>query len=165
MIRELRSRHRLMIALLAVVAPGILVLALSGRGSMPITRLPTEFTPGRNSDLLPIGAEWTLLMNPPIRARYLAAPGDSVPAAVLLIPDGPATQPDLLLYWAATAGDSTQLPPQAILLGSLQAEEPLRLPPRDSNRGGYLILYSLAHDERVGTAKLPPVLVGASSGP
>jgi Predicted membrane protein len=63
------------------------------------------------------------------------------------------TPPDLLLYWAETAGDSTTLPADALLLGPLEAGKQLKLPA--ANRG-YLILYSLAHRERVGFAELSP---------
>ena len=93
-------------------------------------------------------------MKPPIRGRYLAAPGDSTPSAMQLSLDGPATEPDLLVYWSETRGDSTALPPQAVLLGALNSGGVMLLP---AGAPGYLIFYSLAHQTRVATAMLPPV--------
>lgn len=161
MIRELRGRHRLMITLLAVVTPVLFVAALAGRTPMPTGGLPSALAASTLANLVPIGAEWTLLMNPPIRGRYLALPGDSIPTAIRLTPDGPGGEPDLLLYWAETVGDSVALPPEARLLGPLDARQPVSLPRPE----GYLILYSLAHRERLAVARLPAVEGGAPTAP
>ena len=153
MIRRLRARHRAMV-LLTPILPVILLIALVGRSRVPPTGLPRELADPQDTSLVPVGAEWTLLEAPGVRAHYLAQRGDSTPAAIALTPDSPVMQPDLLVYWVETAGDSTKLPADAVLLGPLQADEELRLPASDR---GYLILYSLAHRERIGVAQLPPI--------
>jgi hypothetical protein len=157
MIRRLRARHRVMIVLLTPILPVILLIALVGRSPVPPTGLPRELMDQGDPSLVPVGSEWTLLQSPKIRARFLAQQGDSTPSAVLLNQIQQPTPPDLLLYWAETAGDSTTLPADALLLGPLEAGKQLKLPA--ANRG-YLILYSLAHRERVGFAKLPLIRTG-----
>jgi hypothetical protein len=146
-----------MILLLTPILPVILLVALVGRSPVPPTGLPRELADPRDPSLVPVGAEWTLLQSPRIQARFLARQGDSTPAAIVLDQIQQPTLPDLLLYWAETAGDSTTLPADALLLGPLEAGKQLKLPA--SNRG-YLILYSLAHRERVGFAELPLVRSG-----
>ena len=157
MIRKLRARHRAMIVLLTPLLPVILLVALVGRSRVPPTGLPRELMGQADPSLVPVGSEWTLLQSPKIRARFLAQQGDSTPSAVLLNQIQQPTPPDLLLYWAETAGDSTTLPADALLLGPLEAGKQLKLPA--SNRG-YLILYSLAHRERIGFAELSSVRSG-----
>ena len=157
MIRRLRARHRVMIVLLTPILPVILLIALVGRSPVPPTGLPRELMDQGDPSLVPVGSEWTLLKSPRIQARFLARQGDSTPSAIALDHVEQPTPPDLLLYWAETAGDSTTLPADALLLGPLEAGKQLRLPA--SNRG-YLILYSLAHRERVGFTELSPVRSG-----
>jgi len=157
MIRRLRTRHRAMIVLLTPILPIILLVALVGRSPVPPTGLPRELADPRDPTLVPVGSEWTLLDSPRIQARFLARPGDSTPSAITLDQVQRPTPPDLLLYWAETAGDSTTLPADALLLGPLEAGKQLKLPA--ANRG-YLILYSLAHRERVGFAELSLVRSG-----
>ena len=157
MIRRLRARHRAMIVLLTPILPVILLVALVGRSTVPPTGLPPELADPRDTSLVPVGAEWTLLESPRIQARFLARQGDSTPSAIALDPVEQPTLPDLLLYWAETAGDSTTLPADALLLGPLEAGKQLKLP---ASKQGYLILYSLAHHERVGFAELSLVRSG-----
>lgn len=146
-----------MIVLLTPILPAILLVALVGRSSVRPTGLPRELTDQRDSTLVPVGSELTLLQSPRIQARFLAQQGDSTPSAITLNPVQQPTPPDLLLYWAETAGDSATLPADALLLGPLEAGKQLKLPA--ANRG-YLILYSLAHRERVGFAELSAVRSG-----
>jgi hypothetical protein len=157
MIRKLRARHRVMFVLLTPILPVILLVALVARSPVPSTGLPRELTGKADPSLVPVGTEWTLLQSPRIQARFLARQGDSTPSAITLASVQQPTPPDLLLYWAETAGDSTTLPADALLLGPLEAGKQLKLPA--SNRG-YLILYSLAHGERVGFAELSLVRSG-----
>lgn len=154
MIRKLRARHRAVILLLAPILPAILLVALLGRSRIPPTGLPRELAERRDSRLVPVGSDWTLLESPKIRARFLAQQGDSIPSAIVLDPIEQPMPPDLLVYWVEAAGGSTALPADAVLLGSLKADEELRLPA--SNRG-YLIVYSLAHRQRIGLAQLPRI--------
>lgn len=153
MIRSLRARHRAMILVLAPILPAILVLALVGRSAVPAEALPRQLTVPHDSTLQPVGSDWTLIESPRIQARYFAREGDSTASAIALTPAFLPVPPDLLLYWSEIAGDSAGLPPEAALLGPLIPSEPVRLP---ASSRGYLILYSLAHRERVGVAQLPP---------
>jgi hypothetical protein len=146
-----------MIVLLTPILPVILLVALVGRSPVPPTGLPRELRDQGDPSLVPVGSEWTLLQSPTIRARFLAQQGDSTPAAIVLNQIQRPTPPDLLIYWAETAGDSTTLPADALLLGPLEAGKQLKLP---ASKRGYLILYSLAHRERVGFADLSAVRSG-----
>src|SRR4029453_2940018 len=157
MIRRVRARHRVMIVLRTPILPVILLVALVARPPVPQTGLPRELADPRDPTLVPVGSGWTLLESPRIQARFLARHGDSTPSAIALDHVEQPTPPDLLLYWAETAGDSTTLPADAVLLGPLETGKQLRLPV--ANRG-YLILYSLAHRERVGFAELSLVRSG-----
>jgi hypothetical protein len=157
MIRKLRARHRAMIVLLTPILPVILLVALVARSPVPQTGLPRELMDQEDPNLVAVGSEWTMLKSPRIQARFLARQGDSTPSAIALDYVEQPTPPDLLLYWAETAGDSTTLPADAVLLGPLETGKQLRLPV--ANRG-YLILYSLAHRERVGFAELSLVRSG-----
>jgi hypothetical protein len=157
MIRRLRARHRVMFVLLTPILPVILLVALVGRSPVPATGLPRELMDQEDPSLVAVGSEWTMLKSPRIQARFLARQGDSTPSAIALDHVEQPTPPDLLLYWAETAGDSTTLPADAVLLGPLETGKQLRLPV--ANRG-YLILYSLAHRERVGFAELSLVRSG-----
>jgi hypothetical protein len=157
MIRRLRARHRVMFVLLAPILPVILIVALVGRSPVPATGLPRELMDQEDPSLVAVGSEWTMLKSPRIQARFFARQGDSTPSAIALDHVEQPTPPDLLLYWAETAGDSTTLPADAVLLGPLETGKQLRLPV--ANRG-YLILYSLAHRERVGFAELSLVRSG-----
>jgi len=146
-----------MILLLTPILPVVLLVALVGRSPVPPTSIPRELMDQGDPSLVPIGFEWTLLQSPGIQARFLARQGDSTPAAIVLDQIQEPTPPDLLLYWAETAGDSTTLPADARLLGPLEAGKQLKLP---ASKRGYLILYSLAHRERVGFAELSLVRSG-----
>jgi hypothetical protein len=165
MILPLRVRHRAMIATLAVVAPAVFVLALGKRSSVRPSPAP-DLTTWTDSTLVPAGDDWTVLLNPLVQARYLAVEGDSVPRAVALIARMPVEAPDVLIYWAPSAGDSAALPPGATLLGPLRNPglERYRLP-FSGPPEGYLLLYSLAHHERLAIARLPPVLSRAPASP
>ncbi|HSE45272.1 MAG TPA: hypothetical protein VLB12_00700 [Gemmatimonadales bacterium] len=146
-----------MIVLLAPILPAILLVALVGRSPVPPTGLPHELVDPRDPTLVPVGSEWTLLESPRIQARFLAQQGDSTPSAIALDRVQQPPPPDLLLYWAETAGDSTTLPADALLLGPLEAGKQWKLP---ASKRGFLILYSLAHRERVGFAELSAVPSG-----
>ena len=154
MIRRLRARHRVMILVLTPILPAILLIAILGRSPVPASALPRGLAAPHEVALMPIGSAWTLIESPRIQAHYFAREGESSAAAIALTPSTDPTAPDLLLYWTETAVDSATLPEDAALLGPLQPGEPVKLPA--SNRG-YLILYSLAHRERIGVAELPPI--------
>ena len=64
--------------------------------------------------------------------------------------------PDLLVYWHMGDAPSDQLPDNGFLLGSLAGTDVHQyvLPDTALHVDGQLILYSLAHQEVVGTAGL-----------
>ena len=165
MIRPLRIRHRVMMTMLAVVAPAVFMLALAERSSVRPGPAPNR-SAWIDSTLIPLGAEWTVLLNPLVQARYLAVDGDSVPLGVAVSTTAPVEAPDVLIYWAPSVGDSAALPPGATLLGPLPnpGVERYRLP-FSGPPEGYLLLYSLAHRERLAIAKLPAMVSRAPASP
>jgi hypothetical protein len=165
MILPLRARHRAMITTLAVVAPAVFALALGKRSSVRPSPAP-DLSTWNEPTLIPVGADWTVLLNPLVQARYLAVDTNSAPLAVALKTAAPVEAPDVLIYWAPSVGDSAALPPGATLLGPLPnpGVERYRLP-FSGPPEGYLLLYSLAHRERLAIARLPAVPSRAPASP
>ncbi len=64
----------------------------------------------------------------------------------LLQPFKDHLSPDALVYWSPTASAGEALPPEAQLLGALHGDLNPGAPPPSN---GYLVLYSLAHQEVV----------------
>ena len=68
--------------------------------------------------------------------------------------DRSAQRPDLLLYWSQDPPART-LPQNALLLGSVPDTHSRVYQLPDSSWTGHLILYSLGHQELLGSAPLP----------
>lgn len=155
MIRPLRSRHRRMIAVLALVLPVLLVWGLLARQPVPENApaaagplLPPDFAEVSRSD-----DAWGGLA---VRTIWLR--DGSVPPrrAVTLELREDLRRPDLLVYWSEDAGGGNVLPDDATLLGPI-ADRQTRawVLPAETAGGGRLILYSLAKHEVVGVAEAP----------
>jgi hypothetical protein len=88
--------------------------------------------------------------------RTFEVPGDAgrLELEVRLEPAGAA--PDALLYWSERASDGTALPEHALLLGRLAGDGRPRVAlPAGADKGGWLVVYSLAHQRVVIEAELP----------
>ena len=150
MIQPLRTVHRRAFVALAFVLPVLLALGLGARRARtsPATQPITEINSAKQS-----GVQW---QKHAIRSRLYAGldtanrPQDIF---VTLEPAQNVNEPDLLLYWAGSEPQGGSLPTQARLLGALSASNTFTLP-REVNGAGYLVLYSLAHQTVVDTARV-----------
>ena len=150
MIAPLRRLHRGMSTVLFVAVPVLLVFSLRVRPpryymqSPPAELTEESFEGGQVFDVFPdLGV---LVRGIP------AADG----ALVELEPAGPLARPDVLVYWSPTASEGSGLAPGALLLGTI-GDRPRSyfLPPEAALVDGHLVLYSLAHQEVVGSGSLP----------
>ncbi len=149
MIQPLRTVHRRAFVALAIFLPLILALGLGARRSRPVPATPplTEVYAGQRSD-----TQW---QKRAIRSRFYAGPNTvnhPRDTFVTFDPTPKLNEPDLLVYWVSSE-PQTSLPPQARLLGALSASRTFTLP-QDANGSGYLVLYSLAHQTVVDTARV-----------
>src|SRR5262245_52377834 len=97
MIQPLRTAHRRVFLALAVVLPSVLIAGITAR--MPVVRRSSqlEVTPElayllRQSDRL-----WK---KHPIQTKFFSNPARTNEILVVLQPQKPIPDPDLLLYWA-----------------------------------------------------------------
>jgi len=160
MIAPLRGRHRLMIGLIAPLVIVLFVLALKARPSLPVMDEPpaalVEPSPGDGEVLF---ERPELFSRPAIAGRVRAT---ATGLQLELEPREAPRLPSVLVYWTAAAS-----PPSiadlasARLLGPLDDTRTQVFPLPDSARGGYLVLYSLGHQELVASAELPEL---ASAG-
>ncbi len=171
MIAPLRRRHRLWFPILAVVVPILYVLALAARPRPPIAELPAALAGSVDGEL--VRETEDLFGDHPVTTRVRRGDGgwqvELEPAAVIV-------RPEVLVYWSASAAGES-LPAEAFLLGSLAGVRArvFDLPTAALGRDGWLVLYSLGHQEVVGAAELaavgepavvePAVAVAEEEGP
>jgi hypothetical protein len=151
MIRPLRRRHRVMIAGVALVVLPLFVAALASRNLPgPMDRVPEVLLrqPGLGAVVAETEDLWAGLG---VAAR--------VGGDVLELRTGAELpRPDVLLYWSPEAVEvGAALPDRARLVGSLAGNGPERfiLPAEASGGTGFLVLYSLAHQELFAAAPVP----------
>lgn len=154
MIAPLRKRHRVMISVLAFVVPAVCALALWSR-----PRLNVGETPGTVLPQAVVGAE-DLEVLPGFRTAVHGEPGS---ARLEIEPLSALRQPDLLVYFT-TATPADSLPDDAHLLGAVAHQQPRSFAlPAAAAEGGYLVLYSLAHQTVVLSGALAPVALAAAA--
>ena len=157
MIRPLRTRHRVMVTVLAVTLPVLFVAGL-------LVRKPPAEMEAIPEALQPSSATYsTLLSETPDLWGELAivtrlhADGDPASRlAVELHPEAYIKTPDVLVYWHTEATAEDVVPDGAYLLGALAGAQARRfaLPDTALATDGHLILYSLAHQQTIATARL-----------
>ncbi len=93
-----------------------------------------------------------------LSARWIEGNPPQVEARLLVDPD----LPDLLVYWSdrapaeeAQGAQDSDLPADSVLLGSIHGTRPVRYPMPGSGRCR-LVLFSLGHQECVGSLELSP---------
>jgi hypothetical protein len=125
MIRPLRTLHKRMFYVIAVVTPTIFLVGLTQRD--------TQFAAPSNAPLtLRGGAEvWP--------SGVLATSIDQQTVTIHVLQ--PSRVPDPLLYYVQSSVQTAKLPANAVLLGSVHGSDRLTLP----FKKGSLILYSLGH--------------------
>jgi len=160
MIVQLRTRHRLAMIVVAVVAPLILFAGVILRAPMPVM----ETIPPLDEDLFVDGAPlfdrdglWDNL------AMTTRLYGDRRYMVLELVPETDPDRPDLLVIWQAGQGGD---PADGHVLGSLAGRRACRflLPAHAAERDGSLTLFSLAHGETVARCELPSVAVYREDG-
>ena len=146
MIAPLRSRHRLMFLGLAVIVGPLLALALTGRPQVPSQQLPQDLTTSP-----PTGAPLATASIEGMRA-HLAVHSDQW---VLELGES-LRNPDVLAYWSPESPTGMALPDQAFLLGPVSdSRSNIYSPPTGAGSdSGFLVLYSLGHQEVVATASI-----------
>lgn len=151
MIRALRARHRALILVLAVALPLGLGLALRARREVPTgVRLPL----GEHTDPAPTTVVKTCVLDfGALEFDARSWPDNRVAAYVLeLTPRADPGQPDVLVYWSPVQpGD--QLDPASVLLGALAGSQRRRFSLPSQAITGRLVLFSLAHQELLGSAE------------
>lgn len=147
MIAPLRLRHRRVVTLLAFAVPALVLVAVGQRPDYDVQRHAHGASAPQTTGAMALD----LFDSPPVQG-HLRHEGTG---AVLQVQTTAApTRPDLLLYWSPDSpGD--QLPANSVLLGALPSHA-LRLYnlPR-TTAGGFVSLYSLAHQELVASSPLP----------
>ena len=150
MIQPLRTVHRRAFVALALVLPAVLVAGLGARrprvpSRLHVFQLPSSAYLARKSDSLwrehSIETEFYLNSN---------RPGEIL---VALHISQALNEPDLLLYWSMEHPTGASLPPTSQLLGPFAADKPFTLP-LNADGGGYLVLFSLAHQSLFDTARM-----------
>ena len=149
MIQPLRAIHRRVFLGLALALPAVFVAALAAR---PKYSPPAAVAAPLPSSML-VRKSDALWQKHRIQTRLYALDMDVL--QVVLQPNPPLRDPDLLLYWSpADVGD--QLPADAQLLGSFAPEQPFILH-LGERRSGTLVLYSVAHRSVVDMAAVERV--------
>jgi hypothetical protein len=151
-IRPLRRAHRAIVTVLAVALPLAFVQALRGRNPVPAGELSAAVLGSAPRADLPRLVGLRALDGVRLEQRVFATPEGRLSVEVSLAPASAA--PDALLYWAAAdPGPAAGLPEHALLLGRLAGATRFALPP-DAAGGGWLVVYSLIHQEVVIAAEL-----------
>jgi hypothetical protein len=152
MIRRLRQRHRLGMVVLAATLPALYLIALGARpGAVLIESLPGLTA---TAEPAPSAGRWEPVQGAAEMQVRLTSTANV--HRIEIRADRPFAHPDLLVYWSAPiAGPPAGLPPTARLLGPASDTRTVtfRLP---EQAGGEILLYSLAHEEIIGRAPIPP---------
>ena len=145
MIQPLRTAHRRIFMVLAVLLPAIIVLGLSERHVL-VKAKGSSMSP----DAMRMSAASAVWEKNTLTTEFSSDPSNRDTVHLFLKPVQELRDPDLLLYWTAEA--RAQDLSRARLLGQL-ARGSAYLLTREEHRG-YLLLYSLGHDAIVDTAKI-----------
>ncbi|MEO8031524.1 MAG: hypothetical protein ABJC74_08550 [Gemmatimonadota bacterium] len=152
MIRRLRTAHRFIFVIAAVVLPAILVTGLLARRPLPLAAPPE----GSRATTISATHDWATTVGT-VKLSLARITGDSTHLAVRLSGVAALRAPDLLLYWTGRPLPIAEIRPTDALLGPVSGE-PIRvfaLPPAAPSGQGSLLLYSLGHRALVGVAPVP----------
>ena len=159
MIAPLRRRHRLMTTLLAIAVPVLYIAALAARTGQPVAgELPAALTASVPAEVVADLGDF--FEGPAIGLRLR---GDGARWWLELAPRAPVVRPETLVYWTPSAPGS-RLPDDAFLLGALGSRtRTFPVPDGALGRAGWLVLYSLGHQELFAAAELPAIGAPAES--
>lgn len=151
MIQPLRTIHRGVFLAWAVILPSVFLNGLLSRPRWPQPAQPAMISgavPGR----LLVWEKTESLGKHPTRVRLLWDQTDKESLSVQFAPEDPQVAPDVLVYWVSHPS-SGELPDDARLLGSFRPLQVYGLP-KEARNSGYVILYSLALRESLGSIAL-----------
>lgn len=153
MIRSLRSAHRVVFLVAAVILPVLLVEGLRARRPLPLAAAVALPSAAPASPPL----TWSTSAGSAI-VTLVRAGTDSNALDVQLSPATAFRGPDLLLYWTSRSLPVDDVARLDVLLGAVsgQPARRFRLPPDVRPGHGSLLLFSLAHNNVVGAMALPP---------
>ena len=158
MIRPLRTRHRVMVTVLAVTLPILFVAGLLARKPpAEMETIPEALRPFSETSPTLLAETPDLWGELAIVTRLHADADSASRLAVELHPETYLKAPDVLVYWHTDAPPADGvIPDGAYLLGSLSGAQARRfaLPDTALTTDGHLILFSLAHQQTVATARL-----------
>ena len=148
--QPLRTVHRFAFVALAFVLPVVIVAGLAGRrprlaSGAPRVQLPAAAHLERTS-----GALWS---KHAMRMEFYSDSDRRGEIDVVLVAAEELNEPDLLLYWSVNPPSGDSLPADARLVGPFIAGTAFVLP-LNSDRSGYLVLFSLPHQTVFDTAKV-----------
>jgi len=150
MIQPLRTLHRRAFVSLALVLPAMLIIGLGARRPRPSQGIQAIDVPAPVSLIRESGALWP---NHAIQSRFYSRLDRPRDIYVVLRPLQELNEPDLLLYWASSVPQGNALPPDARIVGPYRMNHAFLLP-LNSDRAGYLVLFSLAHQTVFDTARV-----------
>lgn len=148
MIQPLRSGHRRVFLGLSAILPTLLVVGLMARHRNPRPVADRVDAPTRGTAATKALLQW---QKHSIDSFFYLDPAHEGATEIVLNPQQPIDDPDLLLYWAAADAVAVNVS-QAQLLGPFVPGKRYSLP--SGERRGELVLYSLAHREVVDRAKI-----------
>ena len=151
MIQPLRTGHRRVMFTLAVALPVLFVAGLAARKSPAPANRAVKWEEGERTQIQWRPATSFRLGSTEATIRESA---DGRWLEIRLSAD-PLT-PDLLVYWSPIAPSGDALPPDSHLLGTLagQHAQRMQLPASARQSGGYVMVYSLAHQSLTGSVRL-----------
>lgn len=141
MIQPLRAAHRRTLVALAFALPVILFVGLGSRRARPSPRVLAVQVPA-SAHL--VGSSDQLWQKHAIPTELYTDSGHPQNIYVVLQPVQELNEPDMLLYWAASAPQGNALPGEAKLLGAFTTSKAFLLP-LNEKRAGHLVLFSPAH--------------------
>jgi hypothetical protein len=150
--RALRQRHRIVIPILGGGALAVLVAAHLVRAGAP---QPPGTPPHRDRSAATDRFAWSLRSKDLVAVISPVTDPDGRITGVEITERGTTRPADLLLYWIDRSPPSEGLPPDAVLLGSLDGSLPARFVlPAAADQPGALLVYSEAERRVVAGADL-----------
>ncbi len=143
--QNLRTRHRSLITLVAVITPIVFAAALVTRPqAVTMENLPAQANDSVanmtqlmsrtiNLDGSTVSARILQNSQGELTVQFIPAPGEAVGGA------------DVLVYWQSNNTDSDGVPPEANLLGTLAGTQTRVFTLPGNKASGQLMFYSLAH--------------------
>ena len=158
MIKPLRTRHRIMTAVLAIVVPILFIAGIWHRDIEPALNesVPTSFESQASRFTSVVTETQQLSSDPSLTYRLIAETSESKRVAVELNASGNQRLPALLVYWTPSLEVESQFPEESVLVGhwAVTKSGVFELPVRAAEEKGSILLYSLAQQEMVASSRL-----------